>query len=488
MSRGPFQLLLAAVAFLGITPSVLAAPLSFPQVDNTPARNILMPPATGETLPEPPRGDYTLGTGDIVQIDIFRVPQYSGERQVLVDGTLNLPLVGAIDVRGLTLPEAAARLSEAYGEFLRRPIITVNLSSTRPVQIAIAGEVNSPGAYAIAAQGTVLPRLTQLLETAGGTTQTADIRQVLVYRRQQDGTYQTLEANLWQLIRSGDQAQNLTLRDGDSIFVPTAMVPLEESALLADASFASNVNQPINIAIIGEVYRPGPYTLQGGQARTGNAGTPGSSGGGSGATTVTRALQVAGGIKPQADIRSVQVSRATRAGAPQVFEVDLWQLLQSGNLQQDAILQEGDTVFVPAATALNPEEVPELAAASFSPDSIRVNIVGETERTGTLELEPNTALSQAVLAAGGFNNRANEAEAELIRLNPDGTVTRRIISVDFDEGINEESNPLLRNNDVVVVNPSFLADVDDTVGSILGPVSRVIQSIFLPLRLLNVLD
>ncbi len=478
-----------AVAVLGIAPSGMAAPSALPQVDSAPMRGVLAPPAAREVPQLPPvEGEYTLGAGDVVRIDIFRIPQYSGESQVLVGGALNLPLVGAVDVEGLTLLEAAARLSEAYGEFLRRPIITVNLSTARPVQIAIAGEVNSPGAYALPSQGTALPRLTQLLETAGGTTQTADIRQVVVYRQQADGSYQTLQANLWELLRSGSQAQNITLRDGDSIFVPTAMVPLEESALLADASFASSVNEPINIAIAGEVYRPGPYTLQGGQARTGDAGRPGSSGGGSGATTVSRALQVAGGIKPQADIRSVLVSRATRTGAPQVFEVDLWQLLQAGDLQQDAILQEGDTVFVPTATALNPEEVPELAAASFSPDSIQVNVIGETERTGTLELAPNTALSQAILAAGGFNNRANEAEAELIRLNPDGTVTRRTVTVGFGEGIDEESNPLLRNNDVVVVNPSFLANVDDTVGSVLGPVGRVIQSIFLPLRLLNVLD
>lgn len=439
-------------------------------------------------LPAPPEGEYTLGAGDVVRIDIFQVPQYSGESRVLVGGTLNLPAVGSVDVEGLTLSEAAVRLSQAYGQFLRRPRVTVSISSTRPVQIAIAGEVNSPGAYALTSEGTSLPRLTELLETAGGTTQTADIRQVMVYRRQQDGSYKTLQANLWQLLRSGDQAQNITLRDGDSIFVPTARVPLEESALLADASFSSSVNQPINIAIVGEVYRPGPYTLQGGQARTGDAGVPGSSGGGSSATTVTRALQIAGGIKPQADIRSVQVSRATRTGVPQVFDVDLWQLLQSGDLQPDAILQEGDTVFVPTAIAIDPEEVPELAAASFSPDSIRVNVVGETERTGTLELEPNTSLSQAILAAGGFNNRADEGEAELIRLNPDGTVTRRVIAVNFDEGIDEESNPLLRNNDVVIVNPSFLANVDDTVGSVLGPVGRVIQSIFFPLRLLNVFD
>ena len=125
-----------------------------------------------------------------------------------------------------------------------------------------------------------------------------------------------MTVSLLDLIKNGDLSQDVTLRDGDAIFIPTALTPSENSALLADASSARDVNQPINIAIIGEVYRPGPYTLQGGAARTGSAGTPGAAGSSNGPTTITRAIQVAGGIKPQADIRKVQVVRPTRAGTP----------------------------------------------------------------------------------------------------------------------------------------------------------------------------
>ncbi|MFK8186052.1 MAG: polysaccharide biosynthesis/export family protein [Phormidesmis sp.] len=436
----------------------------------------------------PPETPYMLGAGDVVSIDIFRVPQYSGERQVLAGGSLTLPLVGAVNVEGLTIAEATDLVSRSYSTYLRRPLVTLSLVRSRPLQIGVAGEINRPGSYALNREGTSPPRLTQLLESAGGTTQAADVRQVRIQRQQRDGTYEQFAVDLWQLLTTGDQTQDITLRDGDSIFIPTAAVPIAEAVLLSEASFAGSVAQPINIAIIGEVYRPGPYTLQGGQARTGDAGVPGASSGSNSPTTVTRALQVAGGIRPEADIRRVQVVRATREGAAQVFEVDLWALLDTGDLEQDAILQGGDTVFVPAAVAVDPEAVPKIAAASFSPNSIQVNVVGETERTGTLELPPNTSLSQAILAAGGFNTRANETEAELIRLQPNGAVSRRIIAVDFAQGIDEENNPLLRNNDVVVVNPSAIANVDDKVGAILGPVGRVIQSIFFPLRVLDIFD
>ena len=430
------------------------------------------PSAPQPPTPPPPEAAYTLGSGDIVNVDIFRIPQYSGESQVLVDGSLNLPLVGKVNVKGLSLEAASSVISNRYSQYLKRPIITLSLISSRPIQIGIAGEVGRPGSYTVDRNNNQSSRLSQLIETAGGITQSADLYQIQIKRFGPAGQ-ETITANLLDLIQNGNLSQDIILRDGDSVFVPTASSRLENGALLADASFASDVSQPVNIAIIGEVYRPGPYTLQGGVVRTGNAGTPGSAGSSSTPTTVTRAIQVAGGIKPEADIRQVQVVRATRTGTPQVFDVDLFSLLRDGDLNQDAILQEGDTVFVPMATAITPTEVGELASASFSPDSIRVNVVGEVEQPGTAELPPNTPLSQAILAAGGFNNRASRGSAELVRINEDGTVERSKLDVDFAEGIDEENNPLLRNNDVVIVNRNGLARVADSIGTITSPLGGI---------------
>jgi len=428
-----------------------------PQLPSNPAPSQLAPSAP---IPE---SAYTLGAGDIVNIVIFRVDQYSGESQVLVDGTLNLPLVGKVNVNGLTLEETAERLSGQYGQYLRRPIITVNLSARRPLQIAIAGEVSRPGSYTVDQNATQLAsRLSQILETAGGITQAADLTNVRVSRAQSDGSRQEMAVNLLSLIKDGDLSQDMTLRDGDSIFIPTSQVPFANSELIADASFASDGSQPINVAVIGEVYRPGPHTLEGGGSNTESP------------KTITRAIQVAGGIKPQADIRNVQVVRPTRAGDPQVFEANLWDLLEAGDIRQDAILQSGDTVFVPTATALTPAEVSQAASVSFSPDTVRVNIVGEVKNPGAVQVPPNTPLSQAILAAGGFNNtRASTGSAELVRIREDGTVSRETISVDFSEGINQENNPLIRNNDVVIVNRNALASVSDTLGTITSPFAGI---------------
>jgi polysaccharide export outer membrane protein len=141
---------------------------------------------------------------------------------------------------------------------------------------------------------------------------------------------------------------------------------------------------------------------------------------------------------------------------------------------------------VPTAVGLTPAETAQLATASFSPNSIRVNVVGEVTRAGVVEVPPNTPLNQAILAAGGFNNRARRNNVDLVRLNTDGTVTRRSIAINFANGVNDQNNPMLQNNDVIIVNRSGLASVGDTLGSILNPLSGIFSIFNLPFQFLRI--
>lgn len=642
---------------------------------------------------------YTLGAGDRILLDIFNVPEYSREYQVLVNGTVNLPLIGSVSVQGLTLDQAANLISQRYTPYLRRPIVTISLVAPRPLKIAISGEVNRPGSYTIpftaAGGGVQQPSLTQALTIAGGITQAAALRGAQVRRVQRGGT-QVINVDLWALLRGGDLSQDITLRDGDSIFIPTTSgVNLAESPIKAEASFAPAQNQPLNVVVVGEVTRPGPQVVQPDQSgarptvsraiqvaggirpaaditrvqvrrptRQGNiqtvtvdlnrlllngdrdqdlilqqgdtivvptasqintlqaldiaaatfapsqaqpvnvvvagevtrpgpynvqpvapgaiptvsraiqaaggatqsadlsrieirritrgggeqsvvidlnqlvragdrrqdlnlqegdtifiptsrevnvaqsleiasssiaadpsqplniavvgeiqrpgtytlqttrpaAGSPGSLPSFAGLPTVSQAIQLAGGITQAADIRRIEVRRITRIGTQQILAVNFWQLLQAGDRTQDVVLQQGDTIFVPTAIDVNPAEASQIATASISPSTIRINVVGEVARPGVIQVPPNTPLNQAILTAGGFNNRARRSFVDLIRLNPNGTVSRRGVEVDFARGINEEGNPILRENDVIVVRRSSLAQISDTLGTVLTPV------------------
>jgi polysaccharide export outer membrane protein len=321
-------------------------------------------------LPTTRRTLYVLGPGDRVRIDVFNVTEFSGEQQVLLDGSLTVPLIGSLMVSGKTLAQVAEEIRFQLSAFLERPIVNVSLVAARPMRIAVVGEVNRPGAY--------------------------------------------------------------------TLTVGTGAVRLGETG----ASTASSLQVPI--------------------------------------PSLTQILQGAGGITEEADIRRVQVRRPTPGGALQSFTVNLWDLIQVGDLDQDLLLFDGDSVFVPTAATLDTTEAVQLASANLSPVEISVNVVGEVVRPGLVRLPPNTPMNQAILAAGGFSRRADELSVEVIRLNPNGTVTRREFAVDLTQNLNEQTNPALRNTDIVVVNPSVLAQTADVLNEILGPLTSltVLQRIF----------
>lgn len=190
-----------------------------------------------------------------------------------------------------------------------------------------------------------------------------------------------------------------------------------------------------------------------------------------GQPTLMRALQLAGGITPQADVRQIKLRRQTRTGGEQLIALDLWKLIQSGDINQDLIVQDGDTIIVPTATSVSPAEATQLATTTLSPASIEVNVAGEVKRPGTIKLQPNSSLNQALLVAGSFNDgRADRRAVDLIRLNPDGSVTKRLVKIDLKAGLNEQTNPILRNNDVVLVSRNGLAKAGDSVTTLLSPI------------------
>ena len=307
----------------------------------------------------PEEDQYILGPGDQLYLSFFNVPEYDGEEQILVDGSVNLPLLGKLSIAGLTLEEAKRTLQTRYSSYLKTPLITVDLIAPRPIKVGVSGEINRPGAYEIA------------------------------------------------LTDSGSEWP-----------------------------------------------------------------------------TVVDAIQLSGGITDQANVRQVEIHRSGAGGNNQVIEIDFWNILTMGNIQGDITLRHGDAIFIPTATALTPEELTQLSAANFAPESIRVTVVGEVTNPGAVDIPPNAPLNQALLAAGGFDpRRADTDNVDLVRLNPDGTVSQRTISIDFEQGINEEGNPSLRNNDVVLVERSSRAAFSDNVGGVLGPVGAILSPIQLLLNL-----
>ena len=416
---------------------------------------------------------YKLGGGDRILIEVLEVPDLTRGYEVLSDGSINLPLIGLISVRGLSLVEATNVIRNAYRRVLKDPVLTVSLVAARPLNVGVIGEVTRPGNFVITltsgpgvTPSVQYPTVTQALRLAEGVTGVADIRNIRVRRPQTNGPDRVLNVNLWKFLEEGDISQDIILQDRDTIVIPTvATFNQAEARRFATANFSPPPEKPRSISIVGQVTRPGAYVVIGGNTTSdlSREGFP----------TVIRAIQLAGGITSEADIRQIQVRRITRRGE-QIIPVNLWQFLESGDASQDTILQQGDTIIVPKATLVNPAEAGVLANTNFAPPGINIFVVGEvTTSLDPLRLPANATLNQALVSRGFFgygNTRAKRKSVELVRINQDGTATKRTIEVDLTQGINEEVNPQLRNNDMIIVSRSGVVNFLDRISNVVAPI------------------
>jgi len=232
--------------------------------------------------------------------------------------------------------------------------------------------------------------------------------------------------------------------------------------------------RPIRVALVGEVERPGIYTLTSTEASqtAGGASTTIN-----GLPTVVDALQKAGGITLNADLRQVQLQRRLPGEAPTYKRatLNLLDVVFEGDQQQNPLLFDGDTIRVGRAEQPVPESV-ALAATTLTAKRITVYVVGEVEAPGATEVSANIPLVQAVLAAGGPKlNRASRSNVELVRINRNGTALRETFKLDFGQGASNAKNPPLRDGDTVIVNRSGLAVASDALNAVGQPLTSVVN-------------
>ena len=232
--------------------------------------------------------------------------------------------------------------------------------------------------------------------------------------------------------------------------------------------------RPLRIALIGQVSRPGLYTLTPTEASQTEVAVSIS-----GLPTLVDAIQKAGGITAEADLRSVMLQRRLpgETGAYKRTRLNLLALILEGDQQQNPLLFDGDTIKVEAAAEPVPEMI-ELSSTTLAPQEISVNVIGEVKGTGRIQVPANTPLVQAVLAAGGpIAWRANRGDVELVRINRNGTATREKFALNLGQGASNSKNPPLRDGDTVVVNRSGLAVASDALNAVISPLAPIINTL-----------
>ena len=160
---------------------------------------------------------YRLDTGDGVSINVPLYPEFNTVGTLDAEGNLILPILGRISLVGLTISEVEAKIAYELGtRFIKEaPEVLATLTLTRPAQITILGEVVRPGFYGFVAGSPI----TQVLQTAGGSTDEADLRSVIVRRTLRDGTVIEQNVNLYSTLIEGEQLPPVFLQGGDTIIV-----------------------------------------------------------------------------------------------------------------------------------------------------------------------------------------------------------------------------------------------------------------------------
>ena len=159
----------------------------------------------------------TLGQGDTVRVTVFQQPDLTTEARISERGTIVFPLIGEIELNGLTPTQAGARIAQElrHRNFLVNPQVNVTVPEAYGRQVAVLGQVARPGKYALGEAG---PRLTDALALAGGITPTGNDIVTVLTRRGNPGKREIDVA----AIRSGDMSANIEMQNGDTIFAERA--------------------------------------------------------------------------------------------------------------------------------------------------------------------------------------------------------------------------------------------------------------------------
>lgn len=181
--------------------------------------------------------DYRLGAGDSIGVQVYQVPDLSVDARVSETGVISYPLVGTVQLGGLTIAEAEKKIADALrtGGFVKVPQVNIILRQVRGNQVAVLGQVNKPGRFPLETFNT---RVSDMLAAAGGTTPVGDDK--LIVTGQRNGQPFRKVIDIPGLFLNEKSDNDVVLSGGDTLYVDKAPV----------------------FYIYGEAQRPGPYRIE----------------------------------------------------------------------------------------------------------------------------------------------------------------------------------------------------------------------------------
>lgn len=338
--------------------------------------------------------NYLLGPGDELIIDIWGASQMTINEIISPEGKVSIAGVGLVSVSGLTIDEATQRLRRQLAviyEGLRSGTVQmkVSLGSIRSILVNIAGEVGTAGTYTLPSLATLF----HALHVAGGVNELGSLRSIKLYR---SGKLFS-EVDVYDYILNGEMGQDISLREGDLIVVPTYEKLIE---------------------VQGEVKRPMYYELKGEES-------------------AADVVKFVGGFTNDANRNLLSVTRSQDGGEYRDFSIESKDF-------SSFVMADGDVVFV---------------AGNIDRYENRVEVQGAVYREGHYAIDDKVkTVKQLIERAGGLRNDAFKARAILYREKPDWSM--EVEAIDLGALMDGTTADIeLRTNDMLVI--SSISDMQE---------------------------
>jgi len=218
--------------------------------------------------------EYKIGEGDLLKITVYDNPDLNTEARVGGEGGITVPLIGEVNVSGLTATEIGKKLADLFANgYIKNPQISVFILEYKSKKVTVLGEFIKPGLIEMRSESTLM----EVISGAGGITAAAG-NTLFIQRNINKGSTGpksdvTIPIDLVKLLEGGDVSLNIPVLDGDSIYVPKAAF----------------------VYVSGEVKNPGAYKITKG-------------------LTVLRSITLAGGFTQKARKSKPELIRKSAKG------------------------------------------------------------------------------------------------------------------------------------------------------------------------------
>jgi polysaccharide export outer membrane protein len=247
--------------------------------------------------------EHPLGSEDLLEISVFEVSELNRTVRVSENGTISLPLLGEMAVRGLTSMQLESRLrDELSKKYVKNPQVSVFIKEYGSKRVSVVGAVGKPGVYEMLGPRTLL----QVLSQAGGLKEEA-AAELYVLREMGNGSAKRIAVNVSDLMASRGPHTNVGIEPGDIISVP--------------------IDQEIYIYVDGAVKNPGRFEQLSSRP-----------------ITLLQAIAKAGGATDRANLKEIQILRQMEGGTQSIALINLKEI-RKGKVA-DPILLDGDIIVV----------------------------------------------------------------------------------------------------------------------------------------------